>query len=440
MNKKLRTDTAVYARHVLALNDRGDYTIPAHGLYPHQWLWDSCFTAIGLRHINPKRAIAELDRLIGAQWSNGMLPNMILHPDVIKSLRLWKSHKAAHSSENHSTSAITQPPLLAEAVWRVGEVLNKEKQAHFFRQMLPPLIRHHEWLYRERDQHGEGLVVLLHPWESGMDNSPPLLKALTLTDSLPLWIKLTDFFQLDLLIEKVRRDHRWAAEGQRASAIDVLKFYSIQRSLRRARYDTKTVLKNPKFAVEDLGFNAMLIRANQRLADIAQTINEPLPPALVDSFNKTTHALELLWHSGDKQYYSRNVVTQDLIREPSIATLLPLYAGTVTKTRAAQLVKMLKNDHQYGQAFPAPSVPLYSESFVEMRYWQGPVWVNMNWLIIDGLLRYGYTDEAKALTKTTLRLVEQSGMREYFDPLTGKGLGAENFSWTAALALDLIAR
>lgn len=85
-----------------------------------------------------------------------------------------------------------------------------------------------------------------------------------------------------------------------------------------------------------------------------------------------------------------------------------------------------------------PSVPLDSNAFDPQRYWQGPSWVNTNWLIIDGLRRYGYTDHASALIETTLDMVRRSGFAEYFDPITAEPLGVANFSRTAALTIDLI--
>jgi glycogen debranching enzyme len=73
-----------------------------------------------------------------------------------------------------------------------------------------------------------------------------------------------------------------------------------------------------------------------------------------------------------------------------------------------------------------------------VRYWQGPTWINTNWLIIDGLRRYGFDDHADVLTEMTLELVRLHGFNEYFNPLDGTPLGATNFSWSAALAIDLI--
>ena len=117
---------------------------------------------------------------------------------------------------------------------------------------------------------------------------------------------------------------------------------------------------------------------------------------------------------------------------------MPLYAGTISQKRAGELVELLKNHRKYWLHHPVPSVPLDSEFFDSDRYWQGPSWLNTNWLIIDGLKRYGFTEEADELTARSINIVRKSGPYEYFDPIDGKGLGAADFAWTAALAVDLV--
>ena len=92
----------------------------------------------------------------------------------------------------------------------------------------------------------------------------------------------------------------------------------------------------------------------------------------------------------------------------------------------------------FGTHFPIPSVPVNDQYFDYRRYWQGPTWVNTNWLIIDGLRRYGFDDHAEALRESTIDMVKQAGFYEYFSPLDGKPYGAPNFSWTAALVIDLL--
>src|SRR5215471_11404382 len=114
------------AKAVLAGNDKGSFTIPAHGLYPHQWLWDSCFISIGQRHYDVERAKMEILSLLRGQWTNGMLPNIIFTPGKKQAMHhgIWESWLSPMAPDGISTSGVTQPPMLAEAVVRVGEKLS----------------------------------------------------------------------------------------------------------------------------------------------------------------------------------------------------------------------------------------------------------------------------------------------------------------------------
>lgn len=427
------------ATGVLAANDQGNYTVPAADLYPHQWLWDSCFIAIGLRHIDIDRAQTEILSLLRGQWHNGMLPHMLLvgQRKYRRDRDIWRSWANPQSPDDLATSGITQPPVIAEAVVRIGERLNKAERRSWYKQVYGPLVAHHEWLYAERDPHSEGLVLQVHPWESGLDNSPPWMSELH-EHQLALWIRALKKLKIGWLINIFRRDTKLIPAEQRLDPIEALAFFSIQRRLRRKNYDIDKILSHAMFAIEDLSFNSILIRANQHLKEIAKFLNKELPDELLDSMARTETALEQLWDPYSGQYYSRNFVTHNLLKEPSIATLMPLYAGTISKERAAQLVRLLENQHVFGSHFPIPSVPLNSDWFHPKAYWQGPSWVNTNWMIIDGLKRTGYPDHAAALAESTIAMVQQSGCNEYFSPMNGEPAGAPNFSWTAALVIDLL--
>jgi neutral trehalase len=224
---------------------------------------------------------------------------------------------------------------------------------------------------------------------------------------------------------------------ERIDAIDALGLYSIARRLRRKKYETRLVLRHSHLCIEDLAFNSILIRANALLVQIAQEIKTDIPGWLYERMKKSPHALELLWSEVDEQYLSRNFDTFELINQPSIMAFLPLYAGTISKKRAAHLVEKLKS-HGWNTKFPVPSVPITSKFFQPKRYWQGPTWINTNWLIADGLTRYGYLEEAEAIKQSSLDLVEEHGAFEYFSPLDGTPAGAHPFSWTAALTIDLL--
>lgn len=430
-------DVVDSCKEVLEKNQHEDYTIPAEGLYPHQWLWDSCFIAIGLAEYDVERAKKELVSLLRGQWANGMIPNMIFaNGDNHKGdSKIWQSWRSPFAPEHIATSGITQPPMLAEAVYRVGKKLSLAERRSWYQMMYPALIAYHEWLYKERDPHEEGLVLLIHPYECGLDNTPPWINQMH-QHHKPWWISLIESTKTDKLGRILRRDHH-VPPGQRISNIEALMYYNVIRRLRGKNWDIESILVRSHFVVQDLTYNCILIRAGDILQEIAKTIKHELPDYLSERIEKAKQNLEQLWDGYSSQYYSRNFITHRLIKEPSIATLMPLYAGSISKERAEQLVALLKSPKNFDTAFPIASVPITSEWFSELGYWQGPTWINTNWLIADGLERYGFAEDAKRIRNLSLHLVERHGCYEYFSALSGEPAGAKNFSWSAALTIEM---
>ena len=71
------------------------------------------------------------------------------------------------------------------------------------------------------------------------------------------------------------------------------------------------------------------------------------------------------------------------------------------------------------------------------RYWRGPTWLNAAWLLWLGLVRLGYEEAAASMAARIARAVGGAGLREYYDPFSGAGMGAEDFSWSA-LVLEMV--
>lgn len=427
-------------KQVLAQNQRGEYTIPADGPYPHQWLWDSCFVAIGLANYDTERAQMEIKSLFRGQWANGMMPNMIFADgdEHRRDRNMWQSWRNPYAPDDLATSGITQPPMPAEAVIQIGKKLKPDEKRQWYLDVFPGLLSYHEWLYRERDPHEEGLVLLIHPWESGLDNTPPWMHELHLHQT-PWWASLIEKSGADALVNHFRRDTKHTLPGERISNTEALLYYNAIRRFRRKNYDIDGILNGSDFAVQDLAYNSILLKAHEHLKTIAKSIGHDVPEWLRERAHKgREHLQDKLWDTYSGQFYSRNFVTHKLIKEPSIATLLPLYSGAIKPERAELLVKLLKNKKAYWGKYPVPSVPFNSDKYKETGYWQGSTWVNTNWLIIRGLQRYGYEKEARELTEKTVELVGQNGTYEYFSAKTGRAAGAKKFSWTAALIIDLL--
>lgn len=436
----LKTQKQIYqeAKNVLQQNYRDSYTVPSSELYPHQWLWDSCFIAIGLRHYDLKKAKSELLSLKSSQWANGMLPNITFHSTGLNfDDQLWDSQCNKFAPKDVKTSGITQPPMLAEAIYKVGKNLQEKDRQKFYRAMIDCLVHYHQWLYLERDPDESGLISLVHPYESGLDNSPVWLSVVHRL-RFPWWIRFFRIKNFKKFFNYFRRDTSRVAENQRISLADAAEYFYILKKLKKYKYDSRKVLHKSRPVVEDLAFNSILVRANQRLKLIAKEADYRLPRHLLDQMRKTESSMEKLWDKKTRQYYSRYHRSKKLIKKTTISSLLPLYSGGISRTRAAELVSQLKDQTSFNSHFPVPSAPINSKYFDPDNFWLGPSWVNTNWLIIQGLENYGYLKEARDLKRHTIKMVGDAGFYEYFSPFDGSGKGAPNFSWTAALTIDLL--
>ena len=427
-------DLTQQAKMVLDFNWTGEYTKPGPRLYPHQWSWDSALIAIGYSSYDQERATSELTHLLDAQWKNGLLPQIVFDPHFgmyFPGIDFWHADESPDAPQHVRTSGIVQPPVHATAVLRVYERAKDDSGAReFLEYAFPKLAAWHEYLYRERDPEGEGLVYIRHPWESGMDNSP-------MWDSIleRLWLSPEQ-------IPSYRRadTHIVAAEDRPLDAAYDRFAYLVKLFAARV-YEEAKIRKDCPFLVQDVLFNAILWQADRDLAQIARALGED-GASFDERAEKTARAMNgKLWDEEHSIYLDFDIVAARSIYVYVAPNFVPLFAGIPGRERARRMVSALE-----AAAFgltdesitPVPSYDRYGFAFFPTRYWRGPVWININWFLAQGLDRYGYEDQARRLRKTIVSLCHDEGFYEYFDPLTGMGHGSDLFSWTAALFLDVM--
>jgi glycogen debranching enzyme len=120
--------------------------------------------------------------------------------------------------------------------------------------------------------------------------------------------------------------------------------------------------------------------------------------------------------------------------------LLPLLSGRLPAPIARRLVATLLDPDRFWTPFPAPTVAANDPGFDPGQMWRGPVWLNVNRLLIEGLRRSAFPAEAAMLRERTLALaLGQPDFPEYYHPLTGAlpRRAAPMFGWAAASFLDL---
>jgi glycogen debranching enzyme len=411
---------------VLRHNDTGLFVKPGPRVYPFQWNWDSALVALGLARVDPARGRQEVLALLRGQWADGMVPHIVFHPqpvDYSPGPELWGSAGCPGAPEV-ATSGITQPPVLASAVRALHEA---SPDGGFLERVVPALEAWHDWLHRERDLDGSGLVAILHPWESA-DNSPRFDRALERVES-------------DRVPAVARTDRRHVVAAERPTDRDYVGYLAIVERLRRCEYRPPSLAQAP-FAYADLSFNAVLAAAEDDLAWLWSQLGEEGARARAGAV-RVRNALAGRWDEGAAAYRELDLHDGEAGTTGTIGDLMPLYAGVPGERLARRLFdEALWSPARFGPSPDAPwavtTVSKASPTFDARRYWRGPAWVNMNWFLVRGLERAGLAAEAEELRWMTLRLVAASGFSEYYHPSTGEPLGSRDFSWSAALTLDLL--
>jgi hypothetical protein len=415
------------ASRVLFTNWQGQSTVPAAGLYPHQWSWDSAFITLGLRHISARRAQRELESLFGAQWPDGRVPHIVFDPATpphayFPGADFWRS---ADVTEPHhpATSGLVQPPVHALAAWETFRAdPGLARRRGFLPRLYPRLVAWHGYLTRRRDFAGHGLVSITHPWESGMDNSPAWDLPLGRVKPVPV----NEFRRRDL-------DH--AAAAERPTAADYGRYVRLAATYRDNGYADDPA--GHAFAVEDPLTNALLAASEGALAKIAAEIGADPSPHASAVAELREAMVDVLFDKAEGTFRAYDVHSGLPLRCGSIAGLVPLIvpglpvADTLLKTAMSARFRI-------GETGLPPSFDLTDKSFDTARYWRGPAWFNIGWLIWHGLRLQGHDDVAATVRHALVRTAGTTGFREYVNPLTGQGHGARDFSWTAAVTLDLL--
>jgi hypothetical protein len=353
------------------------YTRPSPGRYPWQWFWDSCFAAIVWRRFDPARSRAELESLLAAQRRDGFIGHTIFWDRPVSLTRLPFYNVRSRSALQTET---IQPPLLAWA-WRIA-VGNPAEEPRIRGQI--------EWLAANRDLEGDGLLWILQPDESGLDASPKFD---------PVWgMRTNGRIGFPLLVHRNRR----------------------------------------------LGFDARQVRARGGpvLCEVLVNTMWSLSLQALGRPSATPALVERLWDEDRGAFLDE---AQPGGARPPVLTwsaLAPLALPDLPEEIGRRMVEEhLLNPREFLTPVAPPSVSASEPSYEPgggrgpiRRYWRGPTWVNSAWMVWIGLQRLGYEDAARELSAGLLGAVAREGLREYYDPRDGAGLGARDFAWSALIA------
>jgi len=432
------------AKGVLLKNWKtGGYTTPSPQLYPYQWSWDSGFIALGYMYFDVEKARKEMQSLFDAQWSNGFLPHIIFHnissdKKYFPGADFYNSSVNKHSFGKTPSSGLTQPPVHGFVLERMLQIAEaSDGVIEFIKGLFDKVVHYHRYLYENRDIHKEGLVSIFHNWESGTDNS-------VAWDSI--W-KRIDSIVPEYQITRKDTDH---VEGnQRPQKREYHYYLYLIELARELGYDDAKISQHTPFMIQDPLFNTCLQRSNESLLNLASVLD-------IHDFDEEISAWivltkkgmnEKLYDPADHVYKYYDLVTNQKLSVITSSSLSPLFAGIPTKEMAKEMMNVMNGEKFRGaneEYYLCPSCDTTDTGFESQRYWRGPVWINLNWMLYHGLKRYHNNELAEILKHDTISIIKEQGFYEYFEAQKEKskkmnsGYGGSEFCWTAALYLDLI--
>jgi len=338
------------------------------------WSWDSWKQAVGLSYFNTALAKENIRCMFDYMDEYGMIADCIY---TDKKENNWRD---------------TKPPLAAWAVWNVYQ---QSKDIGFVKELYPKLLKYHRWWYANRDHDKNGLCEygstdgtrIAAAWESGMDNA----------------------VRFDSAVMIRNNEHAW--------------------SLNQESVDLNAYLYAEKIFLAKL---AAALNKN-READLWKKEAEKLAPALNSQFFDESKGF----------YYDKLFGKKEHITVEGTEGWIPLWAGFSTAAQAESVWKIMKNKEKFNTLVPLPTFTASHPKFDPLNgYWRGPVWLDQFYFGVEGLKRYGYhtfADELKnKLFNNAEGLLGDAPIYENYHPLTGKGLNAINFSWSAAYILMML--
>jgi putative isomerase len=390
-NRKPQFQENKYAE-VLAkahLTLQNNWRIPAgeiehEGLFPSYhykwfngfWSWDSWKHAVGLSYYDLRLAKEQIKLMFKFQNDDGFVADCVYRDTTIE----------AHNYRD------TKPPLSA---WAVAKIYEKDKDLEFVKYMYPKLKKYHYWWYNKRDHDQDGLCeygstdgsLIAAKWESGMDNA--------------------------------------------------------------IRFDDSKILKNEEGAYsldqESVDLNAYLYAEKLFLSQLAEALNLNDASQYKSEAEGLKVKIQTQFYDGnDGWFYDTNLDGTQFIKGEGSEGWTALWASAATQKQAEAVKNKMMNPNKFFTKVPFQTMSADHEKFDPLKgYWRGPNWLDQAYFGVKGLRNYGFNKEAD---KATIQILEGAegllgkgkSIRENYHPLTGEGLHAQNFSWSAAHVIMLL--
>jgi len=341
------------------------------------WAWDSWKHAVALAHYDPDLAKEQIKAMYDFQTADGFIADCIYRDTTI---------------ENHNWRN-TKPPLSAWAIW---EVYKQSKDLRFLEELYPKVLKQHKWWYINRDHDKDGIceygstdgTLIAAKWESGMDN------AVRFDDSKLLQTSENGY------------------------------------SLNQESVDLNAYLYAEKILLNKMATALQKSKEAETFNKGAETLKTKIQEQFFDD--------ETGW------FFDTSIDGKTFIKVKGCEGWIPLWAHAATPEQAEAVKNNMMNPELFFTKVPFQTLSANHPKFKpDGGYWRGPNWLDQAYFGVRGLKNYGFFSEANKASKRLFHNAEGvmekgKSIRENYNPITGEGLEAENFSWSAAFYLLLL--
>ncbi len=373
---------------------------------PCQWLWDSGWHMIAWSRRRPENAVADLRTLLQFQQPDGFIPEIIFwqqHGFLRKLVGIFDGYSHEEFTD------LTQMPMLAysvRAIWQAA------RDKSLLQEFVPKIVKYLEW-WQTRDHDNDGLVSIIHPWESGIDASPAYDPVFHLSNPRPHNL----YFH----------------------------FWRLLCKYHQAGWNQPTILQREWFNFEDVGLCSVYADGWGVLAALADEFDSELAARCRVQHRRYQQAvIRKCWDEERGQFvsYFHQKGVETASRAETIQTLLPLLLDDLPAPIQQKLVAKVKDPAKFWLPYPVPTVAKSESAFNpnrSMLLWRGPMWPATTWLVMEGLIKHGFKAEAAAILDKWSELYLQNGIWEYYNPLTGQGYGQPGLGMSTII-VDMLHR
>jgi Trehalase len=344
--------------------------------------WDCFFGSLLTNVEDTTQTSASSRAILLSQSPNGVVPNI--------------------AGGSGTTPDRSQPPVGSYAIWKN---YRRNQDRELLEWAYPRLKLWHEWWFKNR---GDG-----QPWRDG---------------------------NRDGLLE-------WGSDKGSSSAVGGRGF------LQAAKWESgmddspmyDDVTYNPQtytMDLDDVGLNALYALDSQCLARIALILGQDADSQhfIADYDRIKTVMQQKLWNEKDGIYENLSWDGK-FSKRLSPTNFYPLLAGVATPEQARRMVKEhLLNPKEFWGEYVIPTISRDDSTFADQFYWRGDIWGPTNYLVYEGLNRYGLDEVALQFAEKSYKLFQDDWQahqhtNEQYYAWGGSAGGDRHYTWGALLCL-----